>query len=1050
MEKSEKTPIGGKAVSCLFAATLAAGLTPAFTVPAFADGDPTEIENTTGANEQTSVIAVKTTDDASAIQEKASNLKAGDTLRFPAGEFEIGTLTISVAANIEGAGAESTTLSGNIMYDMSEQNQQVSVSSLTLSSQDANDHQGLCLKSGTGVTLSVSNCIFDGWEYAIGVNSQSTKCKLSVSNTSFENTFCAMSVKGGSAGNELAIGENVQTTEGCFAVQQFNPGESGYSLNGYYADTEGYQADVANEFASPSPTVDALAQSGFGTNVTSWEASYDKGGVPQYGSLESIIESLSEGAEIEITLNTDVELTENIQVPKNVTISIEGNDHTISYNALQTASKAAFNNTSISTEGIPADTTLRVNNVNFVNTGENNSTGFVAIIGGNAFDSRVEFHGCSFDNFYTPVYMNACTEAPSDDESYPSITIDECAYKDTQYGYSIDNASAGAVVVPENEIVETYEPAEGAAPGNEHESWTTDVVRVTSSDTNVTKTYSTFANAIAAAQEGDTITLNADVTGPITINKAITLVGNGNTVTAASGNAITVTVGGVTLEDVHAVATTGTALSVTDGTTDDGNIPGQVEGGITVVGGTYENAEGAMQGSGAMRLSATGDVSVTGATTIGGIHVLNADGKVAITGNTVGFTYDGETPYVGILVLEEPKTDSDAATVVKNNTISVPNKSSFYAQYGADWEFAANEQVAAESSVAKVGDAYYLTLQDAVDAVADKGAIEIIAACDEDVEVSREITFTIKTATGSSFTGSVKAADGYVLSEKDGTYTVSKETPAPVVPSEPTYATEVAPAENGSVAVTPSKAEAGDKVVITAKPDEGYKVDTVEVADSDGKAVAVAKGTDGTWSFEMPEGGATVEVTFTWDNRFADVAEGDWFYPAVEYVVTNGIMVGYQPDYTLFGSYDALTRAQMVQLLYNLAGAPEATYEGSFPDVAADSIYADAIAWAVDEGIANGYGNTGLFEPDKSVSREETAAFLCRYAASTGADVSANTAVLAGYPDATLVSEWAVDEMAWAVETGAIYGVGGAVLAPASDSARAEVAQMMMNYLTAE
>lgn len=157
-------------------------------------------------------------------------------------------------------------------------------------------------------------------------------------------------------------------------------------------------------------------------------------------------------------------------------------------------------------------------------------------------------------------------------------------------------------------------------------------------------------------------------------------------------------------------------------------------------------------------------------------------------------------------------------------------------------------------------------------------------------------------------------------------------------------------------------------------------------------------------------------------------------------------MNGHGPDYTRFGPDDVLSRGMMVQILYNMAGRPSATYEGTFSDVAEGSTYAAAAEWAASEGIANGDEGEGTFRPDDPVTREEMAAFMCRYAAYAGSDVTADASALEAFPDAGEVSPWAIEEMAWAVEAHVINGVSGVELQPTGNAVRSHVAQMIMNY----
>lgn len=295
------------------------------------------------------------------------------------------------------------------------------------------------------------------------------------------------------------------------------------------------------------------------------------------------------------------------------------------------------------------------------------------------------------------------------------------------------------------------------------------------------------------------------------------------------------------------------------------------------------------------------------------------------------------------------------------------------------------------------------------------------------------------------------AFEGVELSTgADGSLTGSE--PAPIVPPSPaTYAVNVEAADNGSVEASATAARAGATVTLTVEADEGYELASLLVTDAEGNNVALTE-TDGAYTFTMPASAVTVTAAFAavepepWENPFVDVAEGDWFYPAVEFVASNGIMNGHGPDYTRFGPDDVLSRGMMVQILYNMAGRPSATYEGTFSDVAEGSTYAAAAEWAASEGIANGDEGEGTFRPDDPVTREEMAAFMCRYAAYAGSDVTADASALEAFPDAGEVSPWAIEEMAWAVEAHVINGVSGVELQPTGNAVRSHVAQMIMNY----
>ena len=117
------------------------------------------------------------------------------------------------------------------------------------------------------------------------------------------------------------------------------------------------------------------------------------------------------------------------------------------------------------------------------------------------------------------------------------------------------------------------------------------------------------------------------------------------------------------------------------------------------------------------------------------------------------------------------------------------------------------------------------------------------------------------------------------------------------------------------MSTSPTRPEQGDKVTITAEPDEGYKVDTVTVVDEDGDRVTVTSAGDGKYTFTQPKGEVTITVTFVWDNPFSDVPMDAWYTDAIEYVEVNGLMDGLPGG--LFAPNKELTRAEAVQILYN-------------------------------------------------------------------------------------------------------------------------------------
>ena len=174
------------------------------------------------------------------------------------------------------------------------------------------------------------------------------------------------------------------------------------------------------------------------------------------------------------------------------------------------------------------------------------------------------------------------------------------------------------------------------------------------------------------------------------------------------------------------------------------------------------------------------------------------------------------------------------------------------------------------------------------------------------------------------------------------------------------------------------------------------------------------------------------------EEPFADVQMDDWFYNAVVYVVKNGLMNGVTN--TQFSPDTATTRGMIVTILYRMAGKP--TADGtSFADVEQDAYYADAVAWAAESGIVMGYGD-GTFGPNDSITREQMAAMLYRYAGSP-----AVTQTALQFADSGEVSSYATNAISWAVQQGILSGKTGNILDPQGDATRAQVAQMLQNYL---
>ena len=265
-------------------------------------------------------------------------------------------------------------------------------------------------------------------------------------------------------------------------------------------------------------------------------------------------------------------------------------------------------------------------------------------------------------------------------------------------------------------------------------------------------------------------------------------------------------------------------------------------------------------------------------------------------------------------------------------------------------------------------------------------------------------------------------------------------------PANPNYKITLGDTENGTVTVNPTAAKEGTTVTITPVPDAGYQVGTVSVTDRFGQAVAVNQQADGTYTFVMPDGQVTVEVTFlqgeVTDLPFSDVTESDWFYDAVTYTYENGLMDGVGMG--LFAPNSQTTRAQLVTILHRLAGQPAPSGDSGFSDVETGTWYTDAVAWAAQNGIVNGVSDT-QFAPGDDITREQLAVILYRYATYQGYDVS-QRADLSGFVDAGTISTYAQEALSWANAQGLVLGFEDDSLRPQGNASRAQIAAVLMRF----
>ena len=175
---------------------------------------------------------------------------------------------------------------------------------------------------------------------------------------------------------------------------------------------------------------------------------------------------------------------------------------------------------------------------------------------------------------------------------------------------------------------------------------------------------------------------------------------------------------------------------------------------------------------------------------------------------------------------------------------------------------------------------------------------------------------------------------------------------------------------------------------------------------------------------------------------FLDVAPGAWYYQAVEYVSREGLMAGVGAS--LFAPDLTTSRAMIVTILYRLEGTPQVDQASPFTDVEDSAWYAKAVTWANAQGIVTGYGGR-RFGPEDTITREQMAAILYKYAQYKGQDTS-KQADLSVYTDQSQVSAYAHKAVSWAVAQGLISGTAPGVLSPGGSTTRAQAAVILTAF----
>lgn len=344
-------------------------------------------------------------------------------------------------------------------------------------------------------------------------------------------------------------------------------------------------------------------------------------------------------------------------------------------------------------------------------------------------------------------------------------------------------------------------------------------------------------------------------------------------------------------------------------------------------------------------------------------------------------------------------------------------------------------------AVATVDGTNYTNFQQAVDAAGVNGTVTV----QKGGQTATGVTHNLKLENSTSGPITVTINGEKITIPAGETKPFTYTAPTPPRPTEEKHSITISTDGKGQV-TGPASAAEDDKVTLTVKPNADKELYDLKVTDEDGKAIAVTKVNDTTYTFTMPDGKVTVAATFGCDGgdncpskAFTDLGDKQWYHDFIDYAVENGLLEGTSP--TTMEPNATLIRAQLAQILYNIEDKPAVTGEMIFEDVPASEWFYSPVLWANQSEIINGTSPT-TFEPLENISRQDLALMLYRYAGKP-----AVTGDLDGFTDADQVGDWAEEAMAWAVAEGIVQGDTPTTLNPTGTATRAEAAAMLQRFL---
>lgn len=331
---------------------------------------------------------------------------------------------------------------------------------------------------------------------------------------------------------------------------------------------------------------------------------------------------------------------------------------------------------------------------------------------------------------------------------------------------------------------------------------------------------------------------------------------------------------------------------------------------------------------------------------------------------------------------------------------------------------------------AKIGESEYGTLQEAVNAAKSGDTIVLTQDCDEKISVSgKSVTIDLDGHTYDK--DKITLGSRCSMSVSDDKITITYSAPSGGGSSSSSsgdYTVSVENSKHGTVTVSPKRADKGDTVTITVKPDNGYELDELTVTDKDGDTVKLQSKGGNKYTFTMPGSKVTVEATFTLEKEenlpFADVTEDYWAVEEITWAYENGYMNGVSAERFAPGS--TVTRQQLWMVLARLTEFNP-------------SNMTEAQHWAVESKISDGSN------PGGALTRQQMVTILYRWAQQMGYDVSGR-ADLSAFPDNASVAAYATEPMTWAIAEGIISGTTEGLLNPAGTATRAQFAVILYRF----